>query len=78
MCEREAMSSTLSAPDAIAKNASHVVGAISTLVASYVLKTLFGVRRPTAGSRLLLAGGAVWIHAELDLPVAKKLAELGL
>jgi hypothetical protein len=65
--------------DALAKGVSHVaVGVMAAVVAGYVLVNLFGMRKASPAYQLLAAGGAIWLHYELDMPVAKKLSAAGL
>lgn len=66
-------------PDALAKGVSHaVVGVLGAVVATYVLVSVLGMRKASPTYQLLAAGGAIWMHYQLDLPVAKQLSAAGL
>ncbi len=73
------MAKSQSQPDAFAKAVSHAaVGIIAAVVASYVIVGVFGIRKNSGVYAVLAAGGAIWMHAEYDMPVAKVLVGLGL
>jgi hypothetical protein len=73
------MAKSRSQPDAFAKGMSHAaVGIVAAVVASYVIVGIFGIRKNSGVYTILAAGGAMWMHADYDMPVAKVLAGLGL
>ncbi|HEY0167134.1 MAG TPA: hypothetical protein VGB75_08840 [Jatrophihabitans sp.] len=73
------MAKDQSQPDAFAKGLAHAaVAVVAAVVASYVIVGIFGIRRNSGVYTILAAGGAMWMHAEYDMPVAKVLGELGL
>ena len=73
------MANSQSQPDALAKGISHAtVGIAAAVLASYVIVGIFGIRKNSAAYTVLAAGGAMWLHAEYDMPVAKVLGGLGL
>lgn len=67
-----------SQPDAFTTVMSHVaVGVIATIVARYVIVGILDIRKNSGLYTILVAGGAMWMHTEYDLPVAKALDRLG-
>lgn len=65
-------------PDALAKGASHViVGVAAAIIVGCVLVNFAGPRKASPLFQFLAAGAAIWFHNEMDLPLAKKLAETG-
>lgn len=65
-------------PDALAKGASHViVGVASAIVVGYVIVNLAGLRKASPRFQLVAAAG-IWLHSEMDLLLARRLAEAGL
>jgi hypothetical protein len=66
-------------PDGLAKGVSHVVvGLLGVALASYVLVKVLGLPKASPTYQLLAAAGAIWLHYELDMPVAKQLSAAGL
>ncbi len=68
-----------SQPDALAKGISHAaVGIVAAVIASYIIVGMLGIRKNSGIYTALAAGGAMWMHAQYDMPVAKALNGFGL
>jgi hypothetical protein len=66
-------------PDSLAQGVSHAaVGIVSAALATYVLVGLLGMRKASTGFQLVAAAGGIWLHHQLDMPIAKRLAAAGL
>lgn len=67
-----------SEPDDLAKGLSHAVVGIVGAAAIGALLVNFGVRKAGPTYQLVAGAAAIWLHYQMDLPVARKLGELGL
>lgn len=66
-------------PDDLANGVSHVlVGLFGTLVIGAVAVKALGIRKASPAYQVAVGLAMIWLHFEIDMPVAKGLAELGI
>lgn len=67
-----------SQPDDLATGLSHAVVGVLGATAIGALLVSLGVRKGAPAYQLMAGVATIWLHYEMDMPVARKLAELGL